>query len=77
MEATEALKAIIESGLLGALLVVALLTVAFMYRENKALQEKRIDDLRTARDAIAEPLGAVKRTVELILDAVQDNGRRR
>jgi len=77
MEATEALKAIIESGLLGALLVVALLTVAFMYRENKALQEKRIDDLRIARDAIAEPLGAVKRTVELILDAVQDNGRRR
>ncbi len=77
MEATEALKAIIESGLLGALLVVALLTVAFMYRENKALQEKRIDDLRIARDAIVEPLGAVKRTVELILDAVQDNGRRR
>ncbi len=77
MDATQALKSIIESGLLGALLVVSLFTIAFMYRENKSLQEKRIEDLRQARDAIAEPLGAVKRTVELILDAVSENGRRR
>lgn len=77
MDATQALKSIIESGLLGALLVVSLFAIAFMYRENKSLQEKRIEDLRQARDAIAEPLGAVKRTVELILDAVSENGRRR
>lgn len=77
MDATQALKSIIESGLLGALLVVSLFTIAFMYRENKSLQEKRIEDLRQARDAIAEPLGAVKRTVELILDAVSEKGRRR
>jgi len=62
-----------ESGMLGVLLVISLTAVYFLYREIQRVQDERIKDLKEARDSISEPLDAVKRTVELVLDRISSN----
>lgn len=61
-----------ESGLLGVLLAIALFVIGFLYKEVRNLQDKRIEDMRQARDLIVAPMNAVKQTVDLILASMQN-----
>lgn len=73
------LPQIAQQGLLGVMLVVSLLSVWFLYRENRSLQEKRITDLIQTRDAYLQAIQGVKQTVDLIVNILQEQprGRRR
>lgn len=66
-----------EQGLLGVLLSLALLVIWFLYRENKALHEKRATDMMQTRDAYLSAIEGIKQTVDLILTVVQARKGRR
>ena len=67
----ELLKQLAETGILGLLLAIAIFAIYTLYRENKNLQEKRVQDALETRNKMLEPLQAIKQTVDLILTLAQ------
>ena len=58
--ATEAGKAFLTQGILGALVLILLGAVVFLYREGRASDQKRFDELQKiieARETVAKALG--------------------
>lgn len=70
MESAEPLLKLAETGTLGILLALSLIAIGILYRDNRKLQAERIKDLKEARDVVKEPLQAIKQTVDLILQSV-------
>jgi uncharacterized membrane protein len=73
----EYLPQIAQQGILGVLLVIALITIYFLYRENKTLQEKRIADLMANKETLGRLAESTKQTVDTILTLVQSLETRR
>lgn len=74
---TNYLSDIAQQGILGLFLALALVAIYFLYRENKTLQEKRVNDLIQARDTYQRAIEGVKQTVDLTLSVVQSLERER
>lgn len=77
------IKQITENSILGALLIISLFVIRFLYNENKSiqlelrtLQDKRLEDMRESRDAILHPLQALQNTVNTILNTVEREHKR-
>lgn len=73
------LQKLVESGLLGILLVLSLFGLAYIYRVRDKdrekyqtaindLQEKRIAEAKEIKELVATPLEAQKETLELVVD---------
>lgn len=70
MESAEILLKLAETGILGILLALSLIAIGILYRDNRKLQNERINDLKETRDVVQAPLQAIKQTVDLILQSV-------
>lgn len=67
----DALKTITtQGGVLGALLVITLLALAWAIKMLLAEKEKRIVAAEKTRDDIAEPLKNIQKTQDLIYDKI-------
>lgn len=66
-----AIGTIIESGLLGALLVVSILTVGYLYREVKAERIARYTDLREIIEKESLSRNETKSLLNSILEYVR------
>lgn len=62
-----------ESGLLGLLLAISVTGNIMQYRATQKIQEDRIKDLKEARNAIVEPMKAIKQSIDLIFN-ILNNG---
>lgn len=65
------LQRLVDSGILGVLLVIALLTIAFLYNENKKERQERLNDLKgyTSTDQLF--IAQIKETIENILTLIR------
>lgn len=72
----ELVQQLAQTGLLGLLLSLSVIGNVLQYRANQALQEKRVNDIKQAKDLLMEPLKAIKQTVDLILTLVQADIKR-
>lgn len=68
---TDLINQLAQTGILGLLLALAIVAIVFLYRENNRIQEKRISDLKEARDLIMEPLRGIQQTAEKTLQIVE------
>jgi hypothetical protein len=57
------LNTIANSGTTGAILVVALLAIAFLYWQNQKLQTKRLDDVKQTNLTTTETLQKINNTL--------------
>jgi len=61
------LNQLAETGLMGILLVLALIVIAFLYRENKKEREDRLSDLQEFSKTDRTFINEMKQTLENIL----------
>lgn len=62
-----------EQGVIAIVLALSLSANYFLYKEVKAVNEKRIKEALETRDKIMAPLKAIQATVDLVLQAVKNN----
>ena len=67
MEIVQVAKVILETGVLGAIIIAEAIVITFLYRENKELNNKRIGDLTQTRDAVISPMKKLQEVSEMIV----------
>lgn len=67
MPIDNALDHLIDAGILGALLVITLIVIAFLYRENKKEREDRLVDLKEYTNEDRLFIAQIKETLENVL----------
>lgn len=65
------LSKLAETGLLGILLVIALGTIGFLYRENKTERDARLNDLTKYSETDKLFIAQIKETLENILSLIR------
>ena len=60
----EAFRTVIDSGVLGALVVIFGGVIAYMYRENRKLSDARLADSKEVTTKVIEPLEAIKKLIQ-------------
>lgn len=60
-----------ENGLLGLLLALSFGVIAFLYKEVRNLQDKRVQDLKEYKDALAVPMQGLTETAKRTLALVE------
>lgn len=63
----ENIQQLAETGLLGLLLAISLIVIAFLYRENKKEREDRLQDLQEFAQTDRTFINEMKQTLENIL----------
>ena len=73
MNGDTAINQILNAGLLGALLVIALIAVVFLYKENKQERLDRLNDLKeyTKEDRLF--IAEIKETLKNVLALLRGN----
>lgn len=71
MQADSAIQQILETGLLGAFLVLALFTIGYLFRELRAERQQRINDLREVWKGDLVFRENIKQTLENIHDILR------
>lgn len=66
MPTNDALTRLIESGIIGALLVLAIIAIVFLYRENQKIREARLQDLK---DVWAKDM-EMRKEIKYLLDNI-------
>lgn len=66
------LQKLAETGLLGLLLVIALLTIGFLYRENKNERNARLADLKEVNLPSEALIKEIKLALENILSLIRN-----
>lgn len=66
-----AVSEIVQSGVLGALLILSIVAIVYLYKDNKSIQKDRISDLKEVRNLLIEPLDNIKTTVSRTLSLVE------
>ena len=62
-----ALNKLIETGILGVLLVITLVTIFFLYKENKKERDDRLIDLKEYTNEDRLFIAQIKETLENVL----------
>jgi hypothetical protein len=71
MESTTALQRLIESGLLGVLLVLALFTIGFLFKELRTERTARLEDLKEVWKGDLVFREQIKQTLENITELLR------
>ena len=66
-----ALDKIVGTGTLGALLVVSFIVIYFLYKENKGLQDARLNDLKLYTNEDKLFIAQIKETLENVLALIR------
>jgi hypothetical protein len=67
------LQKLTETGILGVLLVIALITIVFLYKENKKEREDRLNDLKFYSSQDRLFMAQTKETLENVLSLIRGN----
>ncbi len=70
-----ALQRLVDSGILGVLLVLSLITISFLYNENKKERESRLNDLKQYSTNDQLFIAQIKQTLENILDLIRGSNK--
>jgi chromosome condensin MukBEF MukE localization factor len=74
-----ATQTFLNSGILGAIIVILGAVIVYLYRSREKIQDERLQEAKEVRQQIAEPLsqlsGLVKQSNDEILDAIYDSKR--
>lgn len=71
MPADSALIQILESGIVGAMLVICLIAIGFLYRENQKIRDARLQDLKDVWAKDMEMRSEIKSLLENILQILR------
>lgn len=71
MQSESAIQQILETGLLGALLVLALVTIFYLFKELRAERQSRLDDLKEVWKGDLVFRGQIKQTLENITELLR------
>lgn len=71
MQADSALQNILETGLLGALLVLALTTIFYLFRELRKERKDRLEDLKEVWKGDLVFREEIKNTLKMITDLLR------
>ena len=66
-----ALQRIVESGILGALLVIAFVVIFFLYKETKVERNDRLSDMKDVWQKDLEYRAELKNLIQSILDLLR------
>ena len=76
-----AAQTFLNSGILGAIIVILGWAVFYLYRSKEKIQDDRLAEARQVRETIAEPLSQlsalIKESNDDILDAIDGKKRKR
>lgn len=76
-----AAETFLNSGILGAIIVVLGAVVVYLYKSREKIQEDRLNEAKQVRDTIAEPLSKlstlIKESNDDILDAIYEKQPRK
>jgi len=71
--AESTLQQLAETGILGLLLVIALITIVFLYKENKKERDDRLNDLKLYNSEDKLFIAQIKETLENVLSLIRGN----
>lgn len=77
MDLGSILSRVAEQGFGYILFIGALFIIKYQYEENRQLNKDRLEDMKTTRDAMSEPLKGIQKMVETLLDMQQWEQRER
>lgn len=66
-----ALQRIVESGILGALLVISFIVIFFLYKETKVERNDRLSDMKDVWQKDLEYRAELKNLIQSILDLLR------
>lgn len=66
-----ALQRIVESGILGALLVISFIVIFFLYKETKTERNDRLSDMKDVWQKDLEYRAELKNLIQSILDLLR------
>jgi hypothetical protein len=61
------LQTLSAQGILAVMLVISFYVNYLLYKENKELQEKRVDDAQNYQKSILEPMKMLQQTLDLVV----------
>lgn len=70
MDITRLISTVSTTGIVGVILAISMWANYLLYKENKDLQEKRVQDAQNYQQSILQPMKTLQSTLDLIVTII-------